>query len=186
MTHIPEYYVGAPDPLDPSSAYGEGKRIAELLCALYHRQHGLETKIARCFAFVGPYLPLDAHFAVGNFIHAALQGESIEVKGDGTPYRSYLYAADLALWLWTIIFRGATCRPYNVGAIESCPISEVAKLVADTIGNVHVQTAHPSSERPPLRYVPDVGRAGTELGLRALINLSDGVKRTLDFHKGRC
>jgi nucleoside-diphosphate-sugar epimerase len=54
MTHIPEDYPGAPDPMDPNSAYGEGKRAAEMLCRLYARQFGLETKVARCFAFVGP------------------------------------------------------------------------------------------------------------------------------------
>lgn len=62
MTHIPETYNGAPDFHDPNASYGEGKRIAELLCAIYCRQHGIETKIARCFAFAGPHLPLDAHF----------------------------------------------------------------------------------------------------------------------------
>lgn len=75
ITHIPEEYVGAPDMMDTRSTYGEGKRAAELLCTLYAKQYGIETKIARCFAFVGPYLPLDIHYAIGNFIRDAVKGD---------------------------------------------------------------------------------------------------------------
>lgn len=179
VTHVPEDYAGAPDPADPRSAYGEGKRAAEQLCALYARQYGLEPKIARCFAFVGPYLPLDAHFAVGNFIRDALAGGPIRVNGDGTPYRSYLYAADLAIWLWTILIRGATGRAYNVGSDAAVPIAEWAKRVAAHSSGLTVTVACPPGDQPPERYVPSVARARLELSLDAWITSDEAIRRTL-------
>ena len=183
MTHIPEEYPGAPDPTDPHSAYGEGKRLAELLCALYHRQHGIETKIARCFAFVGPHLPLDAHFAIGNFIRDALRGGPIRVNGDGTPHRSYLYAADLAIWLWTILVRGQACRAYNVGSEDARPIAAMAAAVAGASADVAVRIAQRSALVTASRYVPKTKRAEDELGLKIWIPLEDAINRTLGYHR---
>jgi len=183
MTHIPEDYMGAPDPLDPKSAYGIGKRTAEHLCVLYAKQYGVSSTIARCFAFVGPYLPLDIHFAIGNFIRDAMNGGPIIIKGDGTPRRSYLYAADLAIWLWTILLKGQPLRPYNVGSDESLSIAEVANRVAEQFPakiEIEVRGA-PNLINPIERYVPNIQRAKNELGLQPLISMNAGVLRTISF-----
>lgn len=181
ITHIHEEDIYPQETI--ASAYAEGKREAETLCAQYAEHHHLDIKIARCFAFVGPYLPLDTHFAVGNFIRDGFNGDSIVIKSDGSPYRSYLYAADLAIWLWTILFRGEAMRPYNVGSDESITIKDLAGLVASLFepnSEVHIKKA-PSGQLPE-RYVPDVSRVRDELNLRSYIGLKQAVKLTKEWH----
>ncbi len=183
MTHIPEEYMGAPDPLDPKSAYGIGKRIAEQLCALYAKQYNGHSTIARCFAFVGPYLPLDTHFAIGNFIRDAMKGGPIIIKGDGTPRRSYLYAADLAIWLWTILLKGQPLHAYNVGNGESVSIAETAQVVSQIL-NPNVKLVIRGVENPTLsfeQYVPSVNKARNELNLTPRIPLNKSIKATILF-----
>jgi dTDP-glucose 4,6-dehydratase len=186
LTHVPEDYAAGPDPVDAGQVYAEGKRAAEMLCAL-SADARLQPTIARCFAFVGPYQPLDAHFAVGNFIGDALRGGPIRVSGDGTPYRSYLYAADLAIWLWTILLRGRPLRPYNVGSAEALTILDLAHLVARTFGpDMAIEVAHqPIANRPAERYVPDVTRAEAELGLRSSVSVAHSIERTAAWHAPR-
>lgn len=182
ITHIPETYTGASDPMDSNSAYGEGKRVGELLCSIAHKEHGLEATIARCFAFVGPHLPLDAHFAIGNFIRDAMRGEPIRVN-NGTPYRSYLYAADLAIWLWTILFKGAACHPYNVGSDQEIAIADLARKVSETLeagSQLQLSTSTPNSSHS--WYVPSVKRAQSELGLNVVITFNQSVHRTASWY----
>ena len=188
LDRIPEDFSGGPNPIDTQSAYGipgEAKRAAESLCALYALQFGLETMVARCFAFIGPHLPLDGKFAVGNFIRDALRGSTIQVKGDGTPYRSYLYAADLAIWLWTILFRGHPAQAYNVGSETGMTIGEVAQAVRDSVTPPPpVQIGQPPNpSQPSSRYVPCTLKARTELGLRETVDLRDGIRRTGLWHQ---
>jgi dTDP-glucose 4,6-dehydratase len=177
MTHIPEDYSGAPATTDSTTAYGQAKRASEFMSTMYAQQHGFHAGIARCFAFVGPYLPLDANFAIGNFIRDALEGGPIVVQGDGTPYRSYLYAADLAIWLWTILMKGQSCRPYNVGSSHDLTIAELARtVVAATAPAIEISIGQQAIQgTKPLRYVPSVLRAETELGLQVWISIEEGI-----------
>lgn len=185
MTHIPEDYPGAPSPSDAGSAYGQAKRISEFLCSSYASVYGFDALIARLFAFVGPYLPLDANYAIGNFIRDGLAGGPIRIEGDGTPYRSYLYAADLAIWLWAIFFRGVSARPYNVGSPKALTVGDLARrVVAVTAPGANVEIARQAQPgAPPSRYVPDTRRAETELGLRVSIPLEEGIRRACDWRR---
>ena len=184
ITHISESYAGAPDPLDPGSVYAEGKRSAELMCALYQKTAGIECAIARCWAFCGPHLPLDAHFAIGNFIGNVLRKQPISILGDGTPRRSYLYGADLAIWLWTMLFRAPSLTPINVGSDEDLSIQELAQMVAQTLDpDTVIKTAgSPVPGAPPSRYVPSVNRAKELLGLVQIVSLEESIRRTADWY----
>lgn len=180
LSHIPEDYFGAPDPLDPKSAYGEGKRVGELLCVLQSKQSGFEAKIARCFAFIGPNIPLDAQFAVGNFIRDATRGGPVVVKGDGESLRSYLYAADLAIWLWTILFRGRPSGNFNVGSEREVSILDVAAIIAG-IAKPDASVEISKSKfglSPASRYVPNCQRAQLELRLQEHIDLQEAIRKT--------
>jgi nucleoside-diphosphate-sugar epimerase len=149
------------------------------------KKHGMEVKIARCFAFVGPHLPLDAHFAIGNFIRDGLRGNPVQVRGDGTPYRSYLYAADLAVWLWTILFRGKSSQPYNVGSEEALTICQVADTVAAAFepARTVIVDKKPVPGTAAQRYIPGTKRAQEELGLQKGIKLKEAIKRTILWHQ---
>ena len=187
---IPESWNGMPDPLEPQNAYSVAKRQAEHLCALYGDAYGIDTVVARCFAFVGEDLPLDAHFAIGNFIGDALAGREIVVQGDGSPLRSYLDQRDLARWLTTLLLRGSPQRAYNVGSDETVSIAELARTVARVargatgretpVRVVGAAAAGQSAQRN--RYLPDIARAREELGLAVTIRLESAIGHTLARH----
>ena len=184
IEHISENFRGAPDVTDLNAAYGHGKRAAEFLCVASSEDFNIAVKLARCFAFVGPYLPLDSGFVIGNFIRDGLQGKAIEAKGDGTPYRSYLYAADLAIWLWTILFKGQSGRPYNVGSENALTIQDLSHLVAEAFPHIGVQIAKKIVPgNPAERYVPSTHRAQAELGLKTLMQLPEAINKTIRWHR---
>lgn len=184
LERIDEAYLGGPDQLQTAYAYHEAKRLAELSCAIESEAGGPRVKIARLFAFVGPYLPLDRHFAVGNFIGDVLAGRPIAVRGDGQAVRTYLYAGDLAAWLWRILIAGETGRAYNVGGDRAYSIAEAAHAVSEAGGRTSaVEITGSPTGAPPDRYVPSTLRARSELGLAETVPFDDALRRTLDWQR---
>lgn len=184
---IPEDWIGSPPLEETSTVYGQAKRSAEHLCALVGKQHGFETVVARCFAFVGPDQPLDLHFAIGNFIRDALRGKAVTVSGDGSAQRTYLEQSDLANWLLTILINGRTGQAYNVGSDEIINITELACLVRDLLApGIPVRTlSEPHHDIPRKRYVPDIRKAQRELGLNVTNSLVEAICKTANYHRNR-
>ncbi|WP_306591451.1 NAD(P)-dependent oxidoreductase [Geothrix sp. 21YS21S-4] len=182
LTHFPEDFPLAPDTDDPGQAYAQGKREAERLIRSACADLGFPCPVARCFAFAGPHLPLDQHFAFGNFIRDALEGRPIRVGGDGTPFRSYLYASEMAAWLWALLIQGES-GAYHVGSDRGVSILELARTVGAAAGlPVEVERV-PVAGAPPARYVPAVIRMAGELDLRPRVTLEEAVARTLAWHR---
>jgi len=187
VSHVPEDYSGAPDTtqlVSTYSAYGEAKRLAELLCSIYQKEYSIGPTIARCFAFVGPYLNLNIHYAIGNFIRDGLAGGPIHIAGDGTPCNSYMYAADLAVWLWTLLFRGVPGEAYNVGSEDTITIKDLAYEVAASFPNspkVVIAKSHVPGQ-PVERYVPSVKKAREQLKLDSGITLGEALRRTIKWN----
>lgn len=179
VTHVDEGFLGAPDLSTHRSAYGEGKRAAEMLCTVYGKQFGLDVVSARIFALLGPLLSLDIHFAAGNFIRDALRGERIVVRGSGRAVRSYLYASDLTVWLWTMLLTAQPGATYNVGSEEGISIAELAERTAALLGGPGFDVL--GQEDPgwnPGRYVPSTAKIRKDLGVAPTVGLDEAILRT--------
>jgi nucleoside-diphosphate-sugar epimerase len=163
---------------DARQVYGEGKRVAEMLGALYAERHAFDVVHTRGFAFVGPGLPLDAHFAVGNFIRDALFRERIVLASAGLALRSYLYGADLAGWLLTLLARGEGGTVYNIGSDQALSIADLARRTGALLAPgkpLEIPAAAPGTQRS--RYIPDIQRA-RGLGLEVWTSLDEALLRT--------
>lgn len=184
LERLSEDYRGARSLADTLTAYAEGKRHAEWLTCAYALDSRLRCRIARLFTFFGPYLP--SNYAIANFVSDLRANRPIHIAGDGTPVRTYLYAADMAVWLWHALLRGRPGLICNVGGAAPISILELAQRVAALATpalTVHV-ARQPVAGRASARYVPSVDAARRELGVVPLVMLEDGVERML-LHAGR-
>ena len=183
LEKVSESYAGGPFLNDRKASYAEGKRVGEFLCKFYEKEHGLNFSIARCFAFIGPFLPLSGAYAAGNFIYDVLKGQDIEIRGDGTDIRSYLYTFDLSFWLITILLEKESGKIYNVGSDESISILGIAekiKFLSGAKSKITVKGVKDPMKLPD-RYVPSIDFAKQNLGLNIFTSLDETILQTLKF-----
>lgn len=179
ISFVGEKDLCGPDCLDARLTYGEAKRAAEMLCAIYIKQHQLNISTARIFALLGPFLNLDIHFAAGNFIKDAMAKKKIIIKGNGLPERSYLYPADLTIFLIHLLVFGANGSGYNLGSERGVSIKDLAFLISEKLGGAGVEVLGSEDLGWNVgRYVPNVSKINNEFGLKPVVSLEEAILRT--------
>jgi len=172
---VAEFFAGACISNRADSAYAEGKRAQETLGAIYAQTHGIDVIMARCFAFSGPGLPLDGHFAIGNFIRDALYADQVVLRSRGTAVRSYLHGADLAAWLLALLVRGRGGAAYNVGSDQAISIADLARRVVERVApGKTIRISGDADEAGRSFYVPDITQARA-LGLDVWTSLDESI-----------
>lgn len=164
------------------NAYAEAKRAQEILGAIYAKSFDLDVVLTRCFTFAGAGLPLDGHFAIGNFVRDALRADAVVVESAGDAVRSYLHGADLAVWLLALLIEGRQGEVYNVGSDQAVTIAELALRVLRRLAPHKPLRiiGQPSEGRP--YYIPDISKARAQ-GLDVWISLDeiiDDMARCID------
>ena len=179
-----EDYWGHVNPIGPRSCYDEGKRCAETLFFDYHRQHGLEIKVARIFNTYGPRMhPADGR-VVSNFIIQALNGDAITLYGDGQQTRSFCYVDDLVDGLIKLMESGSSVTgPINLGNPVEFTMRGLAELVLAETGSSSPITTNPLPQDDPKQRRPDITRARAQLHWEPSVSLAEGLKPTVAYFK---
>ena len=179
-----EDYWGHVNPIGPRSCYDEGKRCAETLFFDYHRQHGLEIKVARIFNTYGPRMhPADGR-VVSNFIMQALAGEPITIYGDGSQTRSFCYVDDLIAGLIALMETGPDVTgPTNIGNPVEFTVRELAEKVIELTGSSSKIIQEPLPQDDPRQRQPNISKAKRDLGWEPSVPLEDGLVKTIDYFR---
>ncbi|QFT72354.1 UDP-glucuronic acid decarboxylase family protein [Ruegeria sp. THAF33] len=179
-----EDYWGNVNPVGPRSCYDEGKRCAETLFFDYHRQMGLEIKVARIFNTYGPRMhPADGR-VVSNFIMQALTGEPITIFGDGTQTRSFCYVDDLIEGFIRLMETGADVTgPVNLGNPNEFSMNELAREVQALVGAETPVSFKELPEDDPKQRQPDITLARTLLGWEPKVQLKEGLHATIRYFR---
>ncbi|MEJ7555455.1 MAG: UDP-glucuronic acid decarboxylase family protein [Aquificaceae bacterium] len=181
----PEDYWGYVNPVGPRSVYDEAKRFSEALCMAYHREHGLDVRIARIFNTYGPRMRRKDGRVIPTFIEKALSGEPLPIYGDGSQTRSFCYIDDLVEGLFRLSVReGLAGTVVNLGNPEEVSILELAKRVIELSGSSSKIEFLPPRDDDPPRRCPDISRAKSLLEWFPKVSLEEGLKATLRWFKG--
>ncbi len=179
-----EEYWGNVNPIGPRSCYDEGKRCAETLFFDYHRQHGLEIKVARIFNTYGPRMHPSDGRVVSNFIVQALKGEPITIYGDGEQTRSFCYVDDLLRGFIALMESPADVTgPINIGNPGEFTIRELAEKVIAMTGAKSELVQLPLPADDPRQRKPDITKAREQLGWEPSIALEEGLGKTIDYFR---
>ncbi len=178
----PEEYRGNVNPIGPRACYDEGKRCAETLFFDYHRQHGVNIRVARIFNTYGPRMHPNDGRVVSNFIMQALRNEPITIYGDGAQTRSFCYCDDLIDGFVRLMAApdGIT-GPINLGNPGEFTIRELAEKVIEMIGSKSTLTFEDLPMDDPMQRKPIIDKAQNQLGWNPSIDLEDGLKKTIAY-----
>ncbi|WP_025322034.1 UDP-glucuronic acid decarboxylase family protein [Deferrisoma camini] len=177
----PETYWGHVNPIGVRSCYDEGKRAAECLFMDYHRQNGVDVRIARIFNTYGPRMLPDDGRVVSNFVVQALRGQPLTVYGDGSQTRSFCYVDDLVDGLIRLMGQDGFVGPVNLGNPEEFTILELAELVREMTGSRAEIRFLPLPADDPVQRRPDIALARERLGWEPKVPLREGLRRTIDY-----
>ena len=179
-----EDYWGNVNPIGIRSCYDEGKRCAETLFFDYHRQHGIEIKVARIFNTYGPRMHPNDGRVVSNFIVQALKGESITMYGDGSQTRSFCYVDDLIDGFVRLMASDKEITgPVNLGNPGEFTIRQLALQVLEIVEADTNLIEAPLPEDDPKQRKPDISLAQKTLGWEPAIPLEEGLRRTVDYFR---
>ncbi|MBT8036528.1 MAG: SDR family oxidoreductase [Verrucomicrobiae bacterium] len=176
-----ESYWGNVNPIGIRSCYDEGKRAAETLFMDYHRQNGVDIRIARIFNTYGPRMNPEDGRVVSNFICQALRGENITIYGDGTQTRSFCYVDDLIEGFIRLMNQNEVTGPVNLGNAHEFTMLELAQKVQEKIGGSSEIIFKPLPSDDPKQRQPDITLAKKHLDWQPTINLDEGLDRTIAY-----
>jgi len=169
------------DKLNGRGVYSESKIISEKIIFEYKEKYKINAVIARCFSFVGEDLPLNVHFAIGNFIKNALENKTIIVNGDGLPIRSYLYQADLARIITKLTLNKKQKNIFNVGSDQSISIKNLAYLIKDIVNpKLSVKILGIKDKNIKDSYYPNISRLKEEFPSEVFLNTKEAIIKTID------
>lgn len=178
----PESYWGKVNPIGIRSCYDEGKRCAETLFSDYHRQHGVQIKIARIFNTYGPRMHPNDGRVVSNFIVQALRGDDITIYGEGQQTRSFCYVDDLVEgFLRLMASDGSITGPINLGNPGEFTIRQLAERMLDLVGSSSSLVFKPLPQDDPQQRQPDISQAKAVLGWEPTIMLDEGLSKTITY-----
>jgi len=180
-----ESYWGNVNPIGIRSCYDEGKRVAETLMFDYHRQHGVDVRVARIFNTYGPRMALNDGRVVSNFIVQALAGREITVNGDGTQTRSFCYVEDLVEGLVLLMGRDGFTGPVNLGNPVEFTMLDLARTVLRLTGSTVPIVHRPAPPDDPRQRRPDVTLAEKVLGWKCRVPIEEGLSRTIPWFRQR-